>query len=783
MASHTDKPEEDQSPELNEIHARLAVEAAGLGLWEWDVASDHVTINEGLAKLLGRLDLARAPFAACVLTELTHPDDREKVAAAFQSCVDFGGSRFFVEHRINRPDGDERWLWISASAVESAPNGRVEKIVGVVQDRTDQRLGEQALKAEKRRMDLALAGSLTAIWEWNPAVNLTTWSPRLAEMIGLPPDELQGEGTPLTDAIHPDDVPRIAEAVEHHVRHGGLYDVEFRMRHTAGHYIIVRSKGQAETDAAGEITRMAGSLEDITKERLAEATATQAGLRAQLAVEATELGTWELDLVAETATMDSRLSTLLGRPELADQPIPSLSMLEFTAPEDRDIVRGLFTALIKGKSEFVRNEHRVMNANGERIWIYAHVGVAERTEDGKTLKLVGVTQDLSEQKATEALLREAKERAEAASEAKSNFLATMSHEIRTPLNGMLGVAQLLGMSQLDAHQRRYVETLRSSGRTLANVIDDILDISRIEAGKLHLSPERVDICAWIAETLATFAELANAKSLSLSHEISVEAAETRYFDPKRMAQVVGNLVSNAIKFTEAGHIKVRLSAPSPNWLRVEVSDTGIGISPEDQTKVFERFSQADMTSSRTYEGSGLGLAIVSELVGLADGKLGLDSEPGKGSTFWFEIPARQTARFQSEDTPTHPPLPSSLRTLIVEDNAVNRDMLSEMLAKHGIQADCAPTGEAGLDAVAEQHFDFVLLNLHMPGLGGFETLRAIRQTGKNREIPVYVISADATPSARDEASALGANAFFTKPVDMTALVNAIADLCGTARSG
>ena len=226
-----------------------------------------------------------------------------------------------------------------------------------------------------------------------------------------------------------------------------------------------------------------------------------------------------------------------------------------------------------------------------------------------------------------------------------------------------------------------------------------------------------------------------------------------------------------------------MSAPSPNWLRVEVSDTGIGISPEDQTKVFERFSQADMTSSRTYEGSGLGLAIVSELVGLADGKLGLDSEPGKGSTFWFEIPARQTARFQSEDTPTHPPLPSSLRTRIVEDNAVNRDMLSEMLAKHGIQADCAPTGEAGLDAVAEQHFDFVLLDLHMPGLGGFETLRAIRQTGKNREIPVYVISADATPSARDEASALGANAFFTKPVDMTALVNAIADLCGTARSG
>lgn len=777
------KPEKNQRSGLNEVHARLAVEAAGLGLWEWDIAADRVTINESLGEVLGRPERVKAPFEARVLTELTHPDDREKVADALKACMKSGDGHFMVEHRIRRPDGEERWLWISASAVERASDGKVQKIVGVVQDRTDQKLGEQALKAEKRRMDLVLAGSLTAIWEWSPAANLTSWSPRLAEMIGLPQDELQGEGTPLTDAIHPDDVPRIAQAVEHHVRYGGLYDVEFRMRHTAGHYIIVRSKGQAETDAAGEITRMAGSLEDITKERLAEATATQAGLRAQLAVEAAELGTWELDLVSETATMDSRLSAMLGRPELADQPIPSQSMLEFTAPEDRDIVRGLFTALIKGKSEFVRNEHRVMNVNGERIWIYAHVGVAERTEEGRTLKLVGVTQDLSDQKATEALLRDAKERAEAASEAKSNFLATMSHEIRTPLNGMLGVAQLLGMSQLDANQRRYVETLRSSGRTLANVIDDILDISRIEAGKLHLSPERVDIHTWIEETLATFTALAKENSPVLSHEISVDAAETRHFDPKRMAQVVGNLVSNAIKFTETGHIRVRLSAPSPNWLRVEVSDTGIGISPEDQTKVFERFSQADMTASRTYEGSGLGLAIVSELVDLADGKLGVDSEPGRGSTFWFEIPARRTARFQPEDTPTHTSLPSSLRALIVEDNAVNRDTLSEMLAQHGIQSVGAASGEAGLEALARRHFDFVLLDLHMPGQGGFETLRTIRQTGKTREIPVYVVSADATPSAREEASALGANAFFTKPVDMTALINTIAELSDTARSG
>ncbi len=779
-SASTPSPVRNQ-PGLDETHARLAVEAAGLGLWEWDIENDLFTVNQGLAALLGRPELAASPFPTHVLTEITHPDDRQLVQEALQACLDSGDGAFLVEHRIHRPDGEERWLWISASVVERTDTRDACKILGVVQDRTEHKQTKLALEDEKRRTDKALEGSLTAIWEWDPVENLTRWSPRLAEMLGLPAGDLGGNGDPLTKAIHPDDIEIITDGIERHLNDGTPYDVEFRMFHADGRELIVRSRGQAETDVDGTVLRMAGSLVDVTEERAAKDAALKAGIRAQLAVEAAELGTWELDLRTSIATMDQRLCDLLGRPELANIPISSSQMFEFTAPEDVDRVRAEFTSLIKGELEFVHNEHRVLRPDGSRTWILAHVSVAERAANGHSVRLIGVAQDLSEQKETERALRDAKERAETANEAKSNFLATMSHEIRTPLNGMLGVAQLLGLSQLDDKQRRYVDTLQSSGRTLASVIEDILDISRIEAGKLHLTPERVDPEAWLGETLATFSALAAEKSLTLKSRISDDASKPRYFDPRRTAQIVGNLVSNAIKFTDAGSVEISLTAPLSGVLRVEVSDTGPGVSKDQQARVFERFSQADMSASREHGGSGLGLAIVKELVELAGGQLGLESEPGQGSTFWFEIPARSSS---SQDHKVLSPAArcglNTFRVLIVEDNEVNRTTLQDMLAQHGMQAVAVDSGEAALERLREDAFDLILLDLHMPGMGGFQTLQEIRSNpAYPNTVPVYLVSADATPSARDEAGALGAQGFFTKPVDMTALIDEV--LCVSDR--
>ncbi len=778
MADAVLPPTGSSTAGLDDVHARLAIEAAGLGLWEWDIDADLVSINHILADLLGRPDLFATPFAAQVLTDLTHVDDRDKVTASIQRCMSQSEGVFFVEHRIHRPDGQERWLWIRASTVQRDPSGRSLKIVGVVQDRTDAKLAELELEREKLRNDLALAGSLIAVWEWDIETDEVRWSSYLSEILGLPTTLLSGDRGFLRKRIHADDAEATRKATTAHLRQGRPYDVEFRLRHEAGHYITVRSRGKSVHNEAGRVVRVAGSLVDITKERESETTLRRLGLRSQLAVEAARLGTWELDLVAGQAVMDARLSNLLGRSDLAGKPIAGTSMLDFTAPEDRDIVRGLFSALIKGESEFVHNEHRVLHADGHRVWIFAHVGVAERTPDGRAIRLVGVTQDLSEQKTTEQALRTAKDRAEAANAAKSDFLATMSHEIRTPLNGILGVAQLLALSGLDDRQRRYVDTLQSSGRMLTSVIDDILDISRIEAGKLTLSLESVDTAAWLEETLAPFHPMAAQKRLRLTCSPADTACTMRRFDPRRTAQIIGNLVSNAIKFTDTGSVCVTLTCPDMETLRFGVADTGPGISEDKRLKVFDRFTQGDMSPSREHGGSGLGLAISRELTELAGGRIGLHSTAGEGATFWFEIPAPQTVDEASPNAlEAHFSDAIERRALIVEDNAINRETLAEMLSRTGIEAEAVSSGEAALDRLASGTFDLVLLDLHMPGMGGFETLQAIRcsQTLPNA-IPVLLVSADVTPEARQQAGKLGAQDFLTKPLDMAALINAIDSL-------
>jgi CheY-like chemotaxis protein/anti-sigma regulatory factor (Ser/Thr protein kinase) len=357
----------------------------------------------------------------------------------------------------------------------------------------------------------------------------------------------------------------------------------------------------------------------------------------------------------------------------------------------------------------------------------------------------------------------------------------MSHEIRTPLNGMLGVAQLLGLSQLDDKQRRYVETLQASGRVLTGVIEEILDISRIEAGKLHLSPEAVDTADWLDETLNPFQATAGQKGLALTWVIEGGARSIRRFDPRRMAQVVGNLVSNAVKFTETGQVSVAVSASTVDRLRVQVTDTGPGIPDDEQTAIFERFTQSDMSPSRPHGGTGLGLAIARELTKLAGGEIGVVSKLGEGATFWFEIPAERAAAASEQETAdTARPGLEGLRALIVEDNAINRDTLMDMLRQHAVTTEAVDCGEAALDRLAEAPFDLVLLDLHMPGIGGCETLRKIRRGDAGRkEIPVFLVTADATPSARDWANALGADGFFTKPVEMSSLVDTLAELAQT----
>lgn len=355
---------------------------------------------------------------------------------------------------------------------------------------------------------------------------------------------------------------------------------------------------------------------------------------------------------------------------------------------------------------------------------------------------------------------------EGASKAKTRFLANMSHELRTPMTGVIGLVNMLRSTRLDEEQSKLVETLDCSGTSMIQIINDILDVTKIESGKLEIDPEPISPAKLCRKIEALYSSAALAKGLELQLEID-PALESRFWiDEMRLNQIIGNLVSNAIKFTEQGHVKL-IADQADDALRFAVRDTGIGIDSEAQSRIFDRFSQADSSTTRKFGGTGLGLTISREIAELMKGRLTLTSQPGKGTEFALHIPAQSAPTSHAEpDDEQEVKITSRLRVLVVDDIATNRMVLASMLAKH----DCAITehenGASALDALQAESFDLVLSDIHMPELDGTDLVAAIRKwekaEGRSR-MPVYAITADAFREQHDTYLAAGMDGVISKP--------------------
>jgi len=428
--------------------------------------------------------------------------------------------------------------------------------------------------------------------------------------------------------------------------------------------------------------------------------------------------------------------------------------------------------------------------DGKRFVNELHISPVH-DDAGRLLYFMGIQHDVTERvRAEEAARRaqraEAKARraAERASAEKSDFLAFVSHEVRTPLNGVLGTLSLLLDTPIDAEQRAYAETARRSGETLLWTVNELLDLSRIEAGKLELEELAFDPAAPVREVLALQAAAAADKGLHLAASIDASLPPRILGDPRRLRQVLMNLVDNAIKFTAAGAVEVKV-ARRGDRMEVEVRDTGAGIPPELRRRLFRRFQQADAGTARRHGGSGLGLMICRRLVGLMGGEIAVESEPGAGSVFRFDLPLRRAA----DDAPSlAPPLSDTParraagdapfgRLLLAEDSEASQLVAAAILRKAGYEVDLVRDGDSAVAAATAGTYDAILMDVRMPGLDGYAATRRIRALdGPAGRVRILALTASAMPGDVQRSLAAGMDAHLAKPVDRAGLLGAVAAL-------
>ncbi|MDP4023665.1 PAS domain-containing protein [Methylobacterium sp. NEAU 140] len=774
----------------------MAEQLASIGNWQVDLADGQPVWSEGLYRIVGR-DPATPPPHLSRLADLYHPEDRARLRATIADAIS-GGRSFAYEARVLRADGTLRDVVVRGTARTDA-GGAVTGLLGVLIDVTERRRAEDAIRrSEVRYRGLAETLPLL-VWTMRVSDGQATYvNPQFRAYYG----SIGAERAERLARNHPEDAPAMEAAWREALAAGRGYAGQWRLRRHDGAYrwhTVSVSPIYLDREG-GPIVEWLGTALDVDDIVTAGIAVEEARRLLRLALEAAEAGTWDWDMRSGIATLSPESARMHGLPAGAEP--HALSAAAWTAlvhPEDAGDTWNEVRRAIDSRTTYAA-EFRV----GAR-WIYAR-GRTLYGADGRPARMMGLHLDITERKAAEAALRAATRDAEAAraeaeraSEAKSEFLAAMSHEIRTPLNGILGYTELLlDGDAVRGEDRRRLELIQGSGAALLTVVNDVLDFSKIEAGELALDPVAFPLPSVIDNTVSIVRGSALKTGLEIAAQVDPALPDFVTGDPGRLRQVLLNLLNNAVKFTPAGSVTLRVSRAGPGPgapIRFAVTDTGIGIAPAQQDRLFKRFSQVDGSISRRFGGTGLGLAISRHLVTLMGGTIGVESREGAGSTFWFEIPLPPSAAPGKAAAPAPEPAPAPASAagagagapktiLLVEDVPLNQELACAVLESQGYAVTVAGDGAEAIAAVetafaAGDGYDLVLMDVQMPRVDGITATRRIRALpGRARAVPIVAMTANILPTQIAELREAGMDDHVGKPFRRADLFAVIARWTG-----
>jgi len=705
--------------------------------------------------------------------ELLSPEDLEANARIYPQLANGQLSQCDLQQRFRRADGQWRDIEITIRTLRNE-QGRFTGTAGNIRDVTERRIGELALQSSERRFHTLTEMSPGAVIRVNAESACTYVNPAWVKLIGMSADDAMDAG--WKNSIFPDDQANLESMWSLALETGEAIERECRLRHISGRSVWAMVATAPEYDDAGQLVGLITVAIDTSVQKQTEIALAAREREMRFFADHVTDAVLRLDLKGICRFTTPSVRDVLG---YDPERLTGLSFLSMVHPGDESNVRTMFQRLADGAVIRETITYRFMSDHAAQkfLWIEAHLK-AVRTPQGGPVEIIASLRDVSQRKEMEQELVRAKLHAEAAARAKATFLANMSHELRTPMNGVIGFTELLMNEKLTAKQHRQIELIADSGRTMMRLLNDILDISKIDAGQMDVASEPIDPCHVARSVVKLMAPAAEKKGLALTFEATPGVPEAMFGDGLRLRQILTNLVGNAVKFTASGYIQIAIITSHENdkdFIDITVTDTGIGIASGRRIAIFDEFVQADEGTGRKYGGTGLGLAISRKLAELMGGVLTLDAPAGPGSTFRLRLPLWVAKKTDQADILRGAPnavaaAPGEPTILVVEDHDINRELVTSLLQRLGYKFDVAGNGREAVLAVAKaaesgRRFDAVLMDIQMPEMDGLEATRRIRAMNiSSTDLPIIALTANAYAEDIEECIAAGMQAHVAKPL-------------------